>query len=54
MTLLDIWFIGMILLVLFQQGVIIWLPRKVVEYGQKNILYSSDSRTYTCNDRNRL
>lgn len=54
MTLIDIWFIGMFLLILIQHGMIVWLVGKVVAYGQKNILYSSDSRTYTCNDRNRL
>jgi hypothetical protein len=54
MILTDIWFIGMIVLVIFQQGVIIWLTRKVINYGQKNLLCNSDNRTYTCNDRNRM
>jgi hypothetical protein len=51
---LDIWFVGMMVLVIFQQAVIIWLTRKVIEYGQKNLLYSDDNRTYPCNDRNNL
>ena len=54
MITLDIWFIGMVVLVIFQQAVIIWLTRKVIKYGQKNLLYSDDNRTYPCNDRNNL
>lgn len=54
MTLIDIWFIGMFLLILIQHGMIVWLTRKVIEYGQKNLLYSDDNRTYPCNDRNNL
>lgn len=54
MTLIDIWFIGMFLLILIQHGMILWLVGKVVAYGQKNLLYSNDDRTYPCNDRNNL
>lgn len=31
MITIDIWFIGMIILVVFQQGVIIWLTNKLIK-----------------------
>ena len=54
MITLDIWFIGMIILVILQQTVIIWLTRKVIKYGENSILRFNDSGSYTCNDRNNL
>lgn len=54
MITLDIWFIGMFILILIQHGIIVWLIGKVIKYGQKDLLYSDDNRTYPCNDRNNL
>ena len=54
MTLFELWYIGMILVVILQQITIMYLFRKVEKYGKDNLLHNFDNRTYTCNDRNYL